>query len=309
MSLDPALEERFDTLVTGHRVVLFMKGTRAMPQCGFSSRVVEILSGLVDTYETVNVLADPEIRAGIKDYSDWPTIPQLYIDGEFVGGCDIVTEMAGNGELHEALGVTLEDVAAPSITVTDAAAKALADALGGEEGGLRFKIPASFRYEMTLGAPLFGDVKVQAGGVTFLLDRASAKRADGTVIDYVTGAMGAGFQIRNPNEPATVQQIAPAGLQALLADKPDQVAFVDVRSAQEHATARIEGARLLDADVVRWLDGLDKAEAVLVFHCHHGMRSQAEAERWVGKGFKNVLNLSGGIDAWSRQIDPAVPLY
>jgi monothiol glutaredoxin len=309
MSLDPATRKRFDDLVSQHRVVLFMKGNRRMPQCGFSARVVEILDGLVDDYETVNVLADPEVRAGIKEYSDWPTIPQLYIDGEFVGGCDIVTEMAGNGELHQSLGVVLEDVAAPAITVTASAAAALADALQGEDAALRFKVPANFRYEMTLGSRMFGDVEVQAGGVTFLLDRASAKRADGTVVDHVTGPMGAGFRISNPNEPATVQQIAPAGLKALLADKGDGVAFVDVRTPQEHATARIAGARLLDAAAVAWLEGLDKEQAILVFHCHHGMRSQTEAERWVARGFKNVLNLAGGIDAWSQQVDPAVPRY
>jgi monothiol glutaredoxin len=309
MSMEPALKERFDTLVNGHKVVLFMKGTRSMPQCGFSSRVVEILNGVVDSYETVNVLADPAVRSGIKDYSDWPTIPQLYIDGEFVGGCDIVTEMAGNGELHSTLGVELEDVAMPTITVTDAAAKALSEALQGQPDGLRFKVPSTFRYEMTLGAKMFGDVAVEAGGVTLLLDRASAGRADGTVIDYVTGAMGAGFQISNPNEPAVVQQIAPAGLKAMLADDAVDVAFVDVRTAQENATARIDGAKLLDADVATWLEGLDKAKAVLVFHCHHGMRSQAEAERWVARGFKNVLNLSGGIDAWSKQVDSSVPTY
>ena len=309
MPLDSALRERLDSLVRDNQVVLFMKGTRTMPQCGFSSRVVGILDGLVDGYETVNVLADPDVRSGIKDYSDWPTIPQLYIDGEFVGGCDIVTEMAGNGELHEALGVVLEDVEVPTITVTEDAAKALADALSGEAGGLRFRIPESFRYEMTLGAPQFGDVKVEAGGATFLLDRASASRADGTVIDYVTGSMGAGFQIRNPNEPAAVQQIAPADLAKLLADQAERVAFIDVRTKQEHETACVDGARLLDADTAAWLEGLDRAESTLVFLCHHGLRSQAEAERWVARGFKNVLNLSGGIDAWSRQVDPTVPLY
>lgn len=309
MSLDPALKGRFDSLVNDHKVVVFMKGNRRMPQCGFSSKVVEILNGLVDDFETVNVLADPAVRSGIKEYSDWPTIPQVYIDGEFVGGCDIVTEMAGNGELHSALGIELEEVETPEITVTEAAAKALADATQGQPGGLRFKIPASFRYEMTLGDKQFGDVEVVAGGVTILLDRATAKRAGGTVIDYVQSTMGAGFQISNPNEPAKVEQIAPGGLKALLDDQGDKVAFVDVRTAQEHATASIAGARLLDAETAAWLEGLDKATSILVFHCHHGMRSQAEAERWVAKGYKNVLNLSGGIDAWSKQVDPSVPTY
>ena len=80
-------------------VVLYMKGTKMMPQCGFSSRVAGVLNYMGVEFADVNVLADPEIRQGIKDFSDWPTIPQLYVKGEFVGGCDIVTEMTLSGEL------------------------------------------------------------------------------------------------------------------------------------------------------------------------------------------------------------------
>ncbi|MFD2174389.1 Grx4 family monothiol glutaredoxin [Rhodobacter lacus] len=82
-------------------IVLYMKGTREMPQCGFSSRVAGVLNYLGVTYKDVNVLADAEVRQGIKDFSDWPTIPQLYVKGEFVGGCDIVTEMTLSGELDK----------------------------------------------------------------------------------------------------------------------------------------------------------------------------------------------------------------
>ncbi len=89
--------------VQAHDVVLFMKGTKAMPQCGFSSRVAGVLNYMGVEFKDVNVLADPEIRQGIKDFSDWPTIPQLYVKGEFVGGCDIVTEMTLSGELDALL--------------------------------------------------------------------------------------------------------------------------------------------------------------------------------------------------------------
>ncbi|AZV78125.1 Grx4 family monothiol glutaredoxin [Parasedimentitalea marina] len=90
---------RIDETVKANDVVLFMKGTKDMPQCGFSSRVAGVLNYIGIEYTDVNVLADEDIRSGIKDYSDWPTIPQLYIKGEFVGGCDIITEMALSGEL------------------------------------------------------------------------------------------------------------------------------------------------------------------------------------------------------------------
>jgi monothiol glutaredoxin len=97
-------QNRIADLVQKNDVVLFMKGTPLFPQCGFSSRAVAILDRLGAPYESVDVLQDPEIRAGIKEYSEWPTIPQLYVKGEFVGGSDIMMEMYESGELQQLLG-------------------------------------------------------------------------------------------------------------------------------------------------------------------------------------------------------------
>ena len=94
------VQEKIDSLVKNNRVMLFMKGTAQFPQCGFSGRAIQILKACgVDNIATVNVLEDPEVRQGIKDYSNWPTIPQLYIKGEFIGGSDIMNEMFESGEL------------------------------------------------------------------------------------------------------------------------------------------------------------------------------------------------------------------
>jgi monothiol glutaredoxin len=90
-------------LVSKNKVLLFMKGNKSFPQCGFSNQVVQILKKEGVEFETVNVLADPEIRQGIKEYSNWPTIPQLYVNGKFLGGCDIISEMHANGELDKEL--------------------------------------------------------------------------------------------------------------------------------------------------------------------------------------------------------------
>ena len=98
-TIDPAISERLDALVSGNDIVLFMKGTPLFPQCGFSSRAIAILDHLGQEYQTVDVLADQAVRQGIKAYSDWPTIPQLYVKGEFVGGSDIMMEMFESGEL------------------------------------------------------------------------------------------------------------------------------------------------------------------------------------------------------------------
>jgi monothiol glutaredoxin len=104
--------------ITKNDVVLFMKGTKEMPQCGFSSRVAGVLNYMGVNYSDVNVLADEGLRQGIKDFSDWPTIPQLYVKGEFVGGCDIITEMTLSGELDTLFaenGVTFDKDAADKI--------------------------------------------------------------------------------------------------------------------------------------------------------------------------------------------------
>jgi monothiol glutaredoxin len=100
-----SIQDTIRDQVTTHRVVLYMKGTPQFPQCGFSSAATQMLKACgVDDFFTVNVLADPEIRQGIKDYANWPTIPQLYVDGEFVGGSDIMREMYESGELQQLLG-------------------------------------------------------------------------------------------------------------------------------------------------------------------------------------------------------------
>jgi monothiol glutaredoxin len=100
MSLDSALRQRIEALLSAHPVVLFMKGTPDAPRCGFSAKAIGALAAVVDEYQSVDVLADDEIREGIKLYGSWPTIPQLYVRGELVGGSDIMTEMFENGELQ-----------------------------------------------------------------------------------------------------------------------------------------------------------------------------------------------------------------
>jgi monothiol glutaredoxin len=313
MAIAPAIQERIEQVISSDRVVLFMKGTRNFPQCGFSATVSQILSKLVPKYATVNVLTDPDLREGIKAYSEWPTIPQLYIDGKFVGGCDIVRELFQNGELASLLGVTPEAGAetvaqprgpAPKVVVSEAARAAILEAKGDEPGTLRLEVSGDFEHALSIDEPAEDDFQVDAGGITVLIDRQSAPRADGIRIDYDTH--GAGFKVDNPNEGGKVRQLAPAGLKAML-DAKEKFEFFDVRTPEEQARASL-GARLLDDAALRDLEALDK-DVPLVFHCHHGGRSQAAAERFVQQGFRHVYNLVGGIDAWSETIDSSVPRY
>ena len=105
--MSPEVKEKINSLVTSNKILVFMKGTKLMPQCGFSNNVAQILNSLGAPYEAVDVLADYDIRQGIKEYSNWPTIPQVYIDGEFIGGSDIMIELYQNGKLQEMVEVAL----------------------------------------------------------------------------------------------------------------------------------------------------------------------------------------------------------
>ena len=117
------VNEKIKKTIEANKVVLYMKGNKSMPQCGFSSKVAGVLNYIGVEYEDVNVLADEVVRQGIKDFSDWPTIPQLYVEGEFIGGCDIITEMALSGELDslfEEKGIKFDKDAAEKIREANA---------------------------------------------------------------------------------------------------------------------------------------------------------------------------------------------
>ena len=310
MPLSDSTRQQIESVLGEHKVVLFMKGNKHFPQCGFSARVIKILKETGAAYHTVNVLSDPEIRDGIKEYSDWPTIPQLYVDKEFLGGCDIVTEMFEAGELQEKLGAPPpKPVAPPTVTITAAAATALKAAAEGDDV-LHLGIDESFQYELYFGPAEKGDLVSTAGesGMTVHFDRASAPRAEGIRIDYVMVDKAQAFRIDNPNEPARVKTMQVEELKALLAST-EAFHLSDVRTEAERAQASIDPrAKLFDEARARELAALPK-DTKLVFHCHHGGRSRGAAERFVAQGFKNVFNVEGGIDAWSQRIDPTVPRY
>jgi len=307
MAIAPQTRERIERLVNDSHVVLFMKGTREAPQCGFSMQVVRLLDQLLPSYETVDVLSDPSIRDGIKEYSEWPTIPQLYVGGEFLGGCDIVKEMYGNGELHEALGVPSQGPILPKVSLSDTAAEAFRSAQKrADYKDVRIGIDARFQYSLGFGPSQPGDVVVEVSGFRLLLDPDSARRADGMRIDAEITPQGPKLAIQNPNEPK-VGSITATELKDVLASG-QSVQLIDVRTPEERDQALIQGSRLLDEETFHALLELSK-DTLLVFHCHSGGRSQRAAQEFAQLGFTRVLNLEGGIDAWSREVDPSVPRY
>jgi monothiol glutaredoxin len=301
-----AVRSRISSLVAQNPVVLFMKGTRRGPQCGFSAQVVGILDEHLPEYETVDVLSSTELRDGIKEFSQWPTIPQLFIHGEFVGGCDIVRALQESGELAQLLSKSGAPPPLPKIAITEGALAAFRGALGDAEGEvLHLKIDARFQNDLYFAPREPNTVEVVVSGLALYLDAASARRADGMSIDFVDGD-NAGFKIENPNQPAAVKQLTPAEVKAML-DR-GAVTLFDVRPDHERALASVAVARSLDDAGQEYLFSLDR-NAPIAFLCHHGMRSQSAAEQVLGEGFRNVYNVRGGIHAWSETVDPTVPRY
>ena len=181
MSLDPALQARIRSVLDANRVVLFMKGSPRAPQCGFSAKAVGALADTGVEYGHVDVLSDPEIREGIKVYGQWPTIPQLYIGGELVGGSDIIEQMANSGELHAALGVPPPDRTPPSITIAPEAARMLKESIAnaGEGHALQLAIDANFNARLQLAPIDPNAISTEAEGIRAQFDLASARRAEG----------------------------------------------------------------------------------------------------------------------------------
>ncbi|NZA27261.1 Grx4 family monothiol glutaredoxin [Luteimonas sp. SJ-92] len=310
MTLDPALRQRIETLFADNRVVLFMKGSPDMPQCGFSAKAAGLLGGLGVEYAHVNVLADQEIREGIKAYGNWPTIPQLYIGGELVGGSDIIEEMANSGALNQALGLPPVDRSPPrDVTVTPAAAEMLRAALAdaGAETALALAIDARFQPRFQIAAADPNAIAVECEGLRIQFDPASARRADGITIDWVDDLRGKGLAIDNPNAPKAVGALTPAEADARV--RAGSLTLVDVRPPDERAAASLPVPfEVLDGDARRTLEASPK-DTALAFLCHTGQRSRQAAEHFRGLGFSEVYNVEGGIEAWSTEVDGSIPKY
>lgn len=308
MPLEPAVRQRIESLLQAHRVVLFMKGEPAAPQCGFSAKAIGALDALGVEYAHVDVLSDPEIRDGIKAYGDWPTIPQLYIGGDLVGGSDIIGQMANSGELHAALGLPPPDRTPPAVTVTPAAAQMLRKAIddAGGEVVVQLDIDPRFRTRLQLAAADAGAIATQSAGIPLQFDLAAARRAEGLSIDWADDERGRGLIIDNPNAPAQVRAIAPTDADARA--RAGTLTLVDVRPREERALAALSlPFEHLDDGIAR-LRALP-ADAPLAFLCHHGNRSREAAEHFRELGYREVYNVEGGIEAWADAVDPALPRY
>lgn len=217
------VHQEIEDKIKSNKVVLFMKGTAQMPQCGYSAQAVNILKGIGYPFITVNVLLDQTMREEIKTFSDWPTLPQLYIDGQFYGGCDHMVRLYQSHELQKILAQSFQ-------------------ALG-----------LSHKPKQVV-----------------------------------------------PMNPKEAEQFLKQNSQARL---------LDVRNQQEWDIAHVQKAELIDQSKADfYVTSLDKSTPLL-FICHHGMRSLTAAQYFLSRGFDSVYNISGGIDAWSQEVDNQIPRY
>ena len=309
MSLSPELRQRIERTLSSNRVVLFMKGDPSSPRCGFSAKAVGILDAISPGYASVDVLSDAEIREGIKQYGQWPTIPQLYVGGELVGGSDIIEQMLNSGELHEVLGVAAPDRTPPDITISPAAAEAIRRALDSADPGLGLHLAVDPRFASQFQLkPVTGqEIVAVASGIRVHLDLASAPRANGIAIDWVEDVRGSGLAISNPNAPPPVKSLSVQELHDRIV--AGAIDVIDVRPAQARAIAPFpQSHEVLDEDNHDRLAALPK-DLPLAFLCHHGNSSRQAAEHFRGLGFHDIYNVEGGIDAWAAEVDPKVPRY
>ena len=307
MSLNDAVKSKIENYLQGNKVVLFMKGNPQQPMCGFSAKTVAALDSVAPDYTSVNVLDDPEIREGIKAYGNWPTIPQLYIDGELVGGCDIVLNMLNSGELHECLGLEAPDRTPPDVTVTQEAAAKIREAMEGHDGiALQFTIDANWDSQFNLAPPQGNEITAQSNGIDILMDLATAQRARGATIDWVSTMQGEGLAIDLPMAPPPVKQMTVQELAKKI--ESGAITLVDIRGDDDRARASIDGSVVLTREMMEKLEEMPK-ESEIAFICHHGNSSQGAAEYFRKQGFTKISNVAGGIHAWSLEIDPSVPAY
>jgi monothiol glutaredoxin len=309
MSLTADTRARIERTLSSNRVVLFMKGEPSAPRCGFSAKAVGILDALSPGYASVDVLSDPEIREGIKEYGQWPTIPQLYIGGELVGGSDIIEQLLNSGELHELLGVPAPDRSSPPISISPKAADAIQRALASAEPGmvLHMAVDPRFNAQFQLKPATGQEIVAEAAGIRVHFDLASAPRAHGIVIDWVDDVRGAGLSITNPNAPPPVKSLGVQELHDRIV--AGAIDVIDVRTPEERALAPFPPPHeVLDEDSMERLAALPK-DLPLAFLCHHGNRSLQAAEHFRGLGFHDLYNVEGGIAAWAEQVDASVSRY
>ena len=291
-------QQYIESLVKSSRCFLFMKGTPSHPQCGFSSNTISIIKDLMgEDFKTFNVLENQDVREGVKEYGNWPTIPQLYIDSELVGGNDIVTEMFNTGELQSLLNLPQPDRTPAVLTITDKARESIMAGIT-DIGSNVLKLTIDSQYTTRFSVePAKGyEVVTDLGEIKVYMDVGTVKRANGIEIDWVDDLQGSGLVINNPNAPKPVKQIEKDELEKAVSENKITHIY-DVRSEDQFQQQHIPGSQRLSKEVMADLEELN-TDTPMVFVCSVGNSSQGACEFYRKKGFTNVYNLVGGINNW-----------
>lgn len=309
VSSNSAVHRQISSILASNPVVLFMKGTPEQPRCGFSAKSADVLNNLAPGFFGVDVLSDDDIRQGIKIYGNWPTIPQLYVKGELIGGSDIIMQLYNTGELHQLLGVAAPDRSAPEIFISAQAATAIRAGMADEPAlGLHLRIDGRWQASFQL-APIEGhEIKAVAEDLNVYMDVQTAQRAKGLRIDWIESLQGSGLSITNPNAPSAVKPMTVSALVAALkSTRPPLV--IDVRPEHDRLRAPFPlPSKVLEGNTLAALEALAKSQP-LAFLCHFGNSSKQAAEHFKSLGFTEVFNVEGGIDAYAREIDASVVRY
>ncbi len=292
--------QRIENMLAENPVFLFMKGTPQTPMCGFSSNTVKILKDLIgDNFASFNVLEDPEIREGIKTYGQWPTIPQLYVDKELIGGNDIISEMFNTGELHTLLNLSQPDRTPPQISITDEALNHIKEGLKDMgDHQLFLSVDDEFNTRFSLEMPKGYEIIADVGDLKVYMDIGTAKRSEGVEISWVDELQGSGLRIKNPNEPPAVNDLSVSELQDWFDTDTVQPKVYDVRSVEKFNEGSVDKATRLDKQSISEIEAMDK-DTPLVFVCQVGQSSMSAAEFFRKKGYTKVFNLTGGYNAWN----------
>ncbi len=300
MALTDHAQKTISELLDSNRVVLFMKGSPSMPQCGFSAKATGILGSLVPDYATFNVLEDEQVREGIKEFGQWPTIPQLYIDRELIGGSDIINEMFGSGELHDVLGLEQPDRTPPTFTISEAAANAILQSVP-EHGSevLHFAINDHWQGEFMLQPATGHEIRAEDSGIELYMDPMTAQKARDMHVDWIETMQGNGLSVDLPMAPPAVKSMTVAELAARL-DQGGSLRLYDVRPELMRVQKPFDGATPLDREAMASIDALPK-DTPMAFMCLRGNASASTAEHFRLKGYTQLFNIVGGLEAWEQQ--------
>ncbi len=309
MSLSEKIKNQIKDYINREKVALFMKGTQSNPKCSFSANIVQILNNFITEYLSIDVLENNKIRQGIKIYSNWPTIPQLYIDQKFIGGNDIVSQMYKNGELSKYFDLKINNNLIPKIQISNLAQQALKEASATYDNPkyLRLRINAKFEHSLSFQNKNEEDIIIKSNNINLIIDPISKSRSNGIKIDYKKLKSTEGFKIENPNSPPEIKKINVFELKKKF-DNNESIIVFDVRTKEEWDITHLNNTLFFNDYPKNKLKQIDKSHPI-AFLCHHGQRSKRIAETFRTKGFTNIFNVIGGISEWSSKINNKIDKY